>query len=49
MTDKIALIGAGAMGSAIGARLVATGTRLAQLPPPLLPMQQVERKRSFCP
>jgi 2-hydroxy-3-oxopropionate reductase len=29
MTDKIALIGAGAMGGAIGARLVATGTRLA--------------------
>ncbi len=29
MTDKIALIGAGAMGSAIGARLVATGTQLA--------------------
>lgn len=29
MTDKIALIGAGAMGGAIGARLVATGTQLA--------------------
>lgn len=29
MTDTIALIGAGAMGGAIGARLVATGTRLA--------------------
>lgn len=29
MTDEIALIGAGAMGGAIGARLVATGTRLA--------------------
>jgi 2-hydroxy-3-oxopropionate reductase len=29
MTDQIALIGAGAMGGAIGARLVATGTRLA--------------------
>ena len=29
MTDKIALIGAGAMGGAIGARLVATGTHLA--------------------
>lgn len=29
MTDKIALIGAGAMGGAIGARLVATDTRLA--------------------
>ncbi len=28
MTDMIALIGAGAMGGAIGARLVATGTRL---------------------
>jgi 2-hydroxy-3-oxopropionate reductase len=28
MTDSIALIGAGAMGGAIGARLVATGTRL---------------------
>lgn len=28
MTDKIALIGAGAMGGAIGARLVATGTSL---------------------
>jgi 2-hydroxy-3-oxopropionate reductase len=28
MTDQIALIGAGAMGGAIGARLVATGTRL---------------------
>ena len=28
MTDTIALIGAGAMGGAIGARLVATGTRL---------------------
>jgi 2-hydroxy-3-oxopropionate reductase len=28
MTDKIALIGAGAMGGAIGARLVATGTPL---------------------
>jgi 2-hydroxy-3-oxopropionate reductase len=28
MTDKIALIGAGAMGGAIGARLVATGTLL---------------------
>jgi 2-hydroxy-3-oxopropionate reductase len=28
MTEKIALIGAGAMGSAIGARLVATGTSL---------------------
>lgn len=29
MTDTIALIGAGAMGGAIGARLLATGTRLA--------------------
>ena len=29
MTETIALIGAGAMGGAIGARLVATGTRLA--------------------
>jgi 2-hydroxy-3-oxopropionate reductase len=29
MTDKIALIGAGAMGGAIGARLLATGTRLS--------------------
>ena len=29
MTEKIALIGAGAMGGAIGARLVATGTQLA--------------------
>nr|MCU0803202.1 NAD(P)-binding domain-containing protein [Paracoccaceae bacterium] len=28
MTEKIALIGAGAMGGAIGARLVATGTSL---------------------
>lgn len=29
MTDTIALVGAGAMGGAIGARLLATGTRLA--------------------
>ncbi|WP_431298630.1 NAD(P)-dependent oxidoreductase [Tabrizicola sp. BL-A-41-H6] len=29
MTEKIALIGAGAMGGAIGARLVATGTQLS--------------------
>ncbi|NBE06741.1 NAD(P)-dependent oxidoreductase [Paragemmobacter ruber] len=29
MTETVALIGAGAMGGAIGARLVATGTRLA--------------------
>ena len=33
MTDKIALIGAGAMGGAIGARLVATGTQLAVFDP----------------
>jgi hypothetical protein len=31
MTETIALIGAGAMGGAIGARLVATGTRLWSL------------------
>jgi 2-hydroxy-3-oxopropionate reductase len=33
MTDTIALIGAGAMGGAIGARLLATGTRLAVFDP----------------
>jgi 2-hydroxy-3-oxopropionate reductase len=33
MTDRLALIGAGAMGGAIGARLLATGARLAVFDP----------------